>query len=70
MFKGMQQRMKKELSNLVPEHLEVDPYVLEENPYAAWEGASIMADLSSFESMWICTKYFQDDPNIIHKKCF
>lgn len=40
-----------------------------ERQFSTWVGGSILAGLSTFKKMWITAKEYQEDPEIIHKKC-
>jgi actin-related protein len=42
-----------------------------ERKYSVWLGGSILASLSTFQTMWISkSDYDESGPNIIHRKCF
>ena len=42
-----------------------------ERLFSAWLGASTLASLSTFQTMWITKQeYDESGPNIIHRKCF
>ena len=42
-----------------------------ERLYSVWLGGSILASLSTFQTMWITKQeYDENGPNIIHRKCF
>lgn len=67
---GMAERMQKELSSLAPSVWSVKVVSLPERKYSAWHGGSILADLSTFQQMWISKEeYDKSGPSIVHKKC-
>ncbi|KAK7083522.1 Actin, alpha skeletal muscle [Halocaridina rubra] len=42
-----------------------------ERKYSVWIGGSILASLSTFQSMWITKEeYDESGPGIVHRKCF
>eukprot|EP01083_Nonionella_stella_P167470 562916_1 len=42
----------------------------EQREYSSWLGGSILASLSTFESMWITKEeYEQEGPSVVHRKC-
>ncbi|KAJ7755533.1 actin 1 [Mycena metata] len=71
MFPGMADRMHKELSILAPPSVKVKIYAPPERKYSVWIGGSILASLSTFQSLW-CSKqeYDESGPGIVHRKCF
>ena len=39
--------------------------------FSAWLGASTLASLSTFQTMWITKQEYEDNgPTIVHRKCF
>lgn len=40
-----------------------------ERKYSTWIGGSILGGLSTFKRMWVTSQEYQEDPEIIHKKC-
>jgi len=70
MFKGIEDRMKKELEALVPPTMRVNVVAPAERKYSVWLGGSILSSLSTFQTMWITGIEYQEyGPNIVHKKC-
>jgi actin len=53
MFDGLSDRMCKEIANLAPSSMKIKIVASLERKYAAWIGGSILASLSTFQSMWI-----------------
>ncbi len=42
-----------------------------ERKYSVWIGGSILASLSTFQTMWITkAEYDEAGPQIVHRKCF
>ena len=71
MFPGMAERMTKELSALAPSSMKIKVIAPPERKYSVWIGGSILASLSSFQSMWISKEeYDEGGPTIVHRKCW
>ena len=71
MFPGISDRMAKELNLLVPERMKIRVIAPPERKYSVWIGGSILASLSSFNSMWVSKQEYDEcGPSIIHRKCF
>ena len=69
MFPGFSERMKKELTSLLPPgpRIRVFPAI----QYASWIGGSILASLSTFKQLVITKdEYMEFGPAIVHRKCF
>ncbi|EIM85397.1 actin 2 [Stereum hirsutum FP-91666 SS1] len=71
MLPGVADRMQKELTNSAPSSMRVKVIAPPERKYSVWIGGSILASLSTFQTMW-CTKQEYDEmgPGIVHRKCF
>ena len=72
MFKGLPERLAKEIGNLVSS-TSVKPKVVAppERKYSVWIGGSILSSLTTFQSMWIRKEEYNDaGPGIVHNKCF
>ena len=71
LLKGFNKRAEKELSLFTTPKLKapltVPPHPF--SPYTNWVGGSILASLGSFQQMWISKSEFDENPEIIHKKC-
>eukprot|EP01084_Bolivina_argentea_P107452 192109_1 len=68
LFKGFGDRFQKELRQL---HNGYRINVIEAPKNAAWIGGSILSSLSTFETMWITRKeYNEHGTSIVHRKCF
>jgi actin beta/gamma 1 len=69
MFPGIAERMTKELVALAPSSMKVKIVAPPERKYSVWIGGSILASLSTFQSMWISKEEFDESgPSIVHRK--
>lgn len=70
LFEGMGERLWQEIHNLTPNG-RIKVLAPPERLYSVWLGGSILASLSTFQTMWITKQeYDENGPNIIHRKCF
>jgi actin beta/gamma 1 len=71
MFKGIADRMHKELTALAPSTMKIRIVAPSERKHSAWIGGSTLASLSTFQQMWISKQeYDESGPSIVHRKCF
>jgi len=71
MFAGIAERMTKEVTALAPSSMKIKVVAPPERKYSVWIGGSILASLSTFQSMWIAkSEYDEAGPSIVHRKCF
>jgi len=71
MFEGIADRMTKEITALAPASMKIKIVAPPERKYSVWIGGSILASLSTFQSMWISKQeYDESGPSIVHRKCF
>ena len=71
MYSGIADRMQKEMTSLVPSTMKTKIIAAPERKYSVWIGGSILASLSTFQSMWITKQEYDDaGPSIVHRKCF
>jgi len=71
MFPGLANRLSKEMTKLAPSEFKVGILASSERKWSAWLGGSILASLSTFQSMWISKEeYDESGPAIVHRKCF
>eukprot|EP00727_Mastigamoeba_balamuthi_P000974 m51a1_g10874 putative actin (356) ;mRNA; f:8841-10027 len=56
MFAGLSERLKAEVAALAPAGAHVQVVAPPERKYSVWIGGSILASLSSFQSMWVTSK--------------
>lgn len=70
MFRGLPQRLSKELTSLCPSSIKVKEIAPDERKYSVWIGGSILASLSTFQEQWITKEEYEEYGNeIIDKKC-
>ncbi|CAF1129188.1 unnamed protein product, partial [Brachionus calyciflorus] len=71
MYPGIADRMQKEMVALAPSTMKIKIIAPPERKYSVWIGGSILASLSTFQSMWISKQeYDESGPSIVHRKCF
>jgi len=71
MYEGLPERMSKEITNLAPNSMKIKVVAPPERKYSVWIGGSILASLSTFQTMWIKKEeYDEAGPGIVHRKCF
>jgi hypothetical protein len=71
MFPGISERMSKEITALAPASIKVKIVAPPERKYSVWIGGSILASLSTFQSMWISKEeYDESGPSIVHREYF
>lgn len=73
MFRGLPERLEKEVKILAPESMKPNVKVIAtpERKYAVWIGGSILSSISTFETMWITKEeYDEEGASIVHRKCF
>jgi actin-related protein len=71
MYPGIADRMQKEITGLAPSTMKIKIIAPPERKYSVWIGGSILASLSTFQSMWITkADYDEAGPSIVHRKCF
>eukprot|EP01053_Blabericola_migrator_P004282 Blabericola_migrator_1__4281@NODE_2312_length_2953_cov_108_588011_g1448_i0_p1_GENE_NODE_2312_length_2953_cov_108_588011_g1448_i0NODE_2312_length_2953_cov_108_588011_g1448_i0_p1_ORF_typecomplete_len377_score63_47Actin/PF00022_19/7_5e131MreB_Mbl/PF06723_13/3_8e06_NODE_2312_length_2953_cov_108_588011_g1448_i016802810 len=70
MFEGIGERITKELTEMAPSTMPIKVITPPERKYSVWIGGSILASLSTFDSMWITREdYEESGPSIVHRKC-
>ena len=71
LFEGIGERMWHELHKQAPSNHKIKVLAPPERKYSVWLGGSILAALSTFQTMWINKQeYDESGPPIIHRKCF
>lgn len=71
MFPGIAERMQKEIAALAPPTMKIKIITPPERRYSSWIGGSILASLSTFQSMWIGRgEYDEYGSSVVHRKCF
>ena len=70
MFKGLPERLEKEITRRAPPTMEVNAVASPERKYAAWLGGSILASHPTFPQMVITHDEYKDaGTGIVHRKC-
>ncbi|XP_048375259.1 actin-related protein T2-like [Sphaerodactylus townsendi] len=71
LFRGMEERISKEIEPKVPNKVPVRIIATKERSWASWLGGSIITSLCSFVPMWITLKdYTEFGVAAVHRKCF
>jgi len=71
MYKGLPERLAKEVGNLAPSSVKPKVVAPPERKYSVWIGGSILSSLTTFQNMWIQKReYDESGPQIVHNKCF
>lgn len=71
MFDGIQERLNKEISSLLPSTVKVKIIAPVERKYSIWIGGSVLSTLATFQSSWIHNSEYQEFGSaIVHRKCF
>ncbi|XP_057475258.1 actin-like [Actinidia eriantha] len=71
MFPGLVNRMRKEITALVPSSITVKVVAPPKRKYTVWIGGSIVASLSSFKQLWMAREEYDEcGTSIVHRKCF
>ncbi|MHA2331485.1 MAG: actin, cytoplasmic 2 [Candidatus Hodarchaeales archaeon] len=68
MFPGLKERLHKELTELVPENVEIRIVAPPERRYSVWIGGSILASLKTFQRLWISKKEYQEQGSSITRR--
>ncbi len=71
LFAGLDHRMMKDLTSLVPSGTKVKVIAAPERKYSVWIGGSILGSLTTFSEQWISrAEYDECGASIVHRKCF
>ena len=66
LFPGFAERLKNEITTLVPSNMRVNVIAPPERKYLAWIGGSFLATLSGFQNQWISKQlYDEHGPSIV-----
>ena len=70
MYAGLADRLHKELTGLLPSGSMIKIIASADRKYAVWRGASTLASLSTFSSMWLNKSDYEErgDTDVISKK--
>jgi actin-related protein len=70
MFPGFAERMNQEVCQRAPQSYKVKVVEEPKRHHLAWLGGSILASLSTFQSMWISKRHYDEaGPSIVHRMC-
>ncbi|KAH0570960.1 actin [Spironucleus salmonicida] len=70
MYKGLPERLEKELQELVPSGKKVKITAQQDRKYSVFAGGSILSSLSTFENMWITKAEYEETGAVIaNRKC-
>ena len=70
MYKGIAERMTKELNAITPAGMSIRVIAPPERKYSVWIGGSILTSLNTFQTNWITKdEYDENGPSIVHRKC-
>ena len=70
MYKGLAERMTKELNAITPAGMSVRVIAPPERKYSVWIGGSILTSLNTFQENWVTKdEYDESGPSIVHRKC-
>lgn len=68
MYKGLRERLAKEVSEMIPDNVEVGVIAPPERMYSVWIGGSILSSLKTFQKMWITREEYEElGPKAIHR---
>jgi actin-related protein len=71
MFRGLTDRMEKEIKLIAPSTMDIKLIAPPERKYSAFVGGSKFASHPSFQQMWFSKKEFDEcGKSIVHRKCF
>ena len=71
LFKGLADRLNKELDAIVPNSMKTKIIAAPERKYSVWIGGSVLGSLTNFQQQWITkSEYDENGPSIVHRKCF
>jgi actin-related protein len=70
MYEGLADRLKSEVTNMMPAGAEIRVIAAPDRKYAVWKGASTLASLSTFASSWVTAEDYQEHgAAVVHRKC-
>lgn len=73
MFPGLAERLKKEVSAMLPlahEKTMVNVISQPNRSHLAWKGGSVLASMPNFQNMWILKQQYEEcGETIVHRKC-
>jgi len=60
MFPGLKERLHKEITEMIPDTIEVKIVAPPERRYSVWIGGSILSSLKTFSKLWVTKKEYQE----------
>lgn len=70
LFKGITEKLQKELAVLAPSGVNVSVIAPPERQFIAWMGGSKLVSQSAFLSKWVTsTEYGKEGPSVVNRKC-
>jgi len=70
MYEGLPDRLKNEVTTLLPAGNDVRVIAEKSRKYSVWKGASTLAMLSSFTNQWVTKEEYDEvGKTILHRKC-
>ncbi len=70
LFGGFTQRLQREVQNLVPRGMPVNMLAAEDRAHLTWKGASVLANLSTFDQVSVSQREYQMyGSKIVNQKC-
>ncbi|KAH3762340.1 actin beta/gamma 1 [Pelomyxa schiedti] len=70
MFPHISERMERDVEILAPTTMKVRVKAPPERKYSVWIGGSILASMSTFQTMWITVSdYNESGPGVVHRRC-
>ncbi|MFX1253974.1 MAG: actin, cytoplasmic 2 [Promethearchaeota archaeon] len=68
MFPGLKERLHKELTEMIPESIEIRIVAPPERRYSVWIGGSILSSLKTFQRLWVSRKEYQEQGASVVKR--
>ena len=71
MYRGLAERLEKEVGNLAPSAVKPKVIAPPERKYSVWIGGSILASLPEFQKLYVTEQEYEEHgARILHGKCF
>ncbi|KAJ5075103.1 actin [Anaeramoeba ignava] len=71
LFPNFKERLEKEIKQIIPDKMEIKIIADPDRKYSSWIGGSILASLSTFQSVWISKEeYDESGPSITRGRLF
>lgn len=70
MFNGIDDKLKREMTDLCGDSIDIKVIAPPERKYSSWIGAGIWAETHTADSLWCTTgEYNEVGPGLVHRKC-